>query len=182
MVSYNHHPSHMRKTLKRMKKYTRGLKTFLTSIERGESREQRGRGEGIPEERGRRGGREESTKKKKERSLDYNNSFLGEDECSSLAHNREDKRDEKEEIGSLETSSNNGSSLRYETGEEKLNEVDLISQRVEMISSIPTTMTKAWLKFNLSIGFLEKFGGGFEQDIDDEGEEDKEDEEGDGQV
>ncbi|GKB44362.1 hypothetical protein Tco_0889304, partial [Tanacetum coccineum] len=30
--------------------------------------------------------------------------------------------------------------------------------------------------------FLEKFGGGFEQDIDDEGEEDKEDEEGDGEV
>nr|GEX64885.1 zinc finger BED domain-containing protein RICESLEEPER 2-like [Tanacetum cinerariifolium] len=32
------------------------------------------------------------------------------------------------------------------------------------------------------LGFLEKFKGAFEQDIDDEGEEDKEDEEGDGEV
>ncbi|GKA99002.1 hypothetical protein Tco_0826939 [Tanacetum coccineum] len=31
-------------------------------------------------------------------------------------------------------------------------------------------------------GFLEKFEGGFEQDMDDEGEEDKEDEKGDGEV
>nr|GEW77844.1 retrovirus-related Pol polyprotein from transposon TNT 1-94 [Tanacetum cinerariifolium] len=54
-------------------------------------------------------------------------------------------------------------SLRYETGEKKLNEVDLISQGVEMISS-----------------FLEKFEGGFEQDIDNEGEKDREDEDGDG--
>ncbi|GKA74886.1 hypothetical protein Tco_0781264 [Tanacetum coccineum] len=68
-------------------------------------------------------------------------------------------------------------SLRYETGEKKFNEVDLISQRVEMISSVPTTMTKSGVEFNLRIGFLKKFGGGFEQDIDDEGEEDKEDEE-----
>ncbi|GJZ95890.1 hypothetical protein Tco_1086734 [Tanacetum coccineum] len=91
-----------------------------------------------------------------------------------------------------------GASLRYETGEKKLNEVDLISQRVEMISSVPTTVTKAGVEFNLRIedgdfgvsvvrlqtcltdilGFLEKFRGWFEQDIDDEGE----DEEGDGEV
>ncbi|GKC78365.1 hypothetical protein Tco_1129139 [Tanacetum coccineum] len=32
------------------------------------------------------------------------------------------------------------------------------------------------------VGFLEKFRGGFKQDIDDEGEEDKGDEEGDGEV
>ncbi|GJV83734.1 hypothetical protein Tco_1523632 [Tanacetum coccineum] len=44
---------------------------------------------------------------KKEKSLDYNNSFLGEYECSYLALDREEKRDEKEEIGSLETRSNN---------------------------------------------------------------------------
>ncbi|GJU85563.1 hypothetical protein Tco_1293109 [Tanacetum coccineum] len=31
-------------------------------------------------------------------------------------------------------------------------------------------------------GILETFGGGFEQDIDDKGEEDKEDQEGDGEV
>ncbi|GKA22807.1 hypothetical protein Tco_0708769, partial [Tanacetum coccineum] len=47
------------------------------------------------------------TKLKKEKSLDYNNSFLGEYECSSLALDREDMRDEKEEIESLETRSNN---------------------------------------------------------------------------
>ncbi|GJU52309.1 hypothetical protein Tco_1226023 [Tanacetum coccineum] len=44
---------------------------------------------------------------KKEKSLDYNNSFLGEYECSTLALDREEKRDEKEEIGSLKTRSNN---------------------------------------------------------------------------
>ncbi|GJT90595.1 hypothetical protein Tco_1079440 [Tanacetum coccineum] len=43
----------------------------------------------------------------KKKSLDYNNSFLGEFECSSLALDREEIRDEKEEIGSLETRSNN---------------------------------------------------------------------------
>ncbi|GJV16222.1 hypothetical protein Tco_1361545 [Tanacetum coccineum] len=58
-----------------------------------------------------------------------------------------------------------GASLRYETGEKKLNEVDLISQGVEMISS-----------------FLEKFGGGFEQDIDNEGKENRRYEDGDGEV
>ncbi|GJX59231.1 hypothetical protein Tco_0290621, partial [Tanacetum coccineum] len=46
-------------------------------------------------------------RRKKEISLDYNNSFLGEYECSSLALDREERRDEKEEIGSLETRSNN---------------------------------------------------------------------------
>ncbi|GKF84338.1 hypothetical protein Tco_0249236, partial [Tanacetum coccineum] len=44
---------------------------------------------------------------KKERSLDYNNSFLGEYECSSLALDSDERRDEKEEIGLLETRSNN---------------------------------------------------------------------------
>ncbi|GKE28879.1 hypothetical protein Tco_1444263, partial [Tanacetum coccineum] len=37
------------------------------------------------------------------------------------------------------------------------------------------------LPFSVSC-FAEKFEGGFEQDIDDEGKEDKEDEEGDGEV
>ncbi|GJZ64311.1 hypothetical protein Tco_0620732 [Tanacetum coccineum] len=46
-------------------------------------------------------------RRKKKKSLDYNNSFLGEYECSSLALDREEMRDEKEEIGSLETKSNN---------------------------------------------------------------------------
>nr|GEY91986.1 hypothetical protein [Tanacetum cinerariifolium] len=38
----------------------------------------------------------------REISLDYNNSFLSEYECSSLALDREGRRDEKEEIKSLE--------------------------------------------------------------------------------
>ncbi|GJR79061.1 retrovirus-related pol polyprotein from transposon TNT 1-94 [Tanacetum coccineum] len=46
-------------------------------------------------------------RKKKEKSIDYNNSFLSEYECSSLALDREERRDEKEETGSLETRSNN---------------------------------------------------------------------------
>ncbi|GJT33850.1 hypothetical protein Tco_0924269 [Tanacetum coccineum] len=46
-------------------------------------------------------------RRKKEKSLDYNNSFLGEYECSSLAPDREEMRYEKEEIGSLKTRSNN---------------------------------------------------------------------------
>nr|GEW73365.1 hypothetical protein [Tanacetum cinerariifolium] len=46
-------------------------------------------------------------RRRKKKSLDYNNSFLGEYECSSLALDREQMRDEKEEIGSLETRSNN---------------------------------------------------------------------------
>ncbi|GJU74539.1 DNA helicase [Tanacetum coccineum] len=46
-------------------------------------------------------------RRKKERSQDYNNSFLGEYECFSLALDRDERKDEKEEIGSLETRSNN---------------------------------------------------------------------------
>ncbi|GJX46201.1 hypothetical protein Tco_0271391 [Tanacetum coccineum] len=44
---------------------------------------------------------------KKKKSLDYNNSFLGEYEYSFLALDREKMRGEKEETGSLETRSNN---------------------------------------------------------------------------
>nr|GEW11681.1 hypothetical protein [Tanacetum cinerariifolium] len=46
-------------------------------------------------------------KRENEKLLDYNNSFLGEYECSSLALDREEMGDEKEEIGSLETRLNN---------------------------------------------------------------------------
>nr|GEX70860.1 hypothetical protein [Tanacetum cinerariifolium] len=46
-------------------------------------------------------------KRKKKISLDYNNSFLGGDECSSLAVDIEEIRDKKVEIGSLEIRSNN---------------------------------------------------------------------------
>ncbi|GJY69920.1 hypothetical protein Tco_0472902 [Tanacetum coccineum] len=53
-------------------------------------------------------GRDLVLRRKKKKSLDYNNSFLGEYECSSLALDREERGDEKEEIGSLKTSSNNG--------------------------------------------------------------------------
>ncbi|GKA96778.1 hypothetical protein Tco_0818873 [Tanacetum coccineum] len=40
-------------------------------------------------------------RRKKEKSLDYNNSFLGEYECSSLALDREDRRDEKKRLDHL---------------------------------------------------------------------------------
>ncbi|GKE50999.1 hypothetical protein Tco_1486155, partial [Tanacetum coccineum] len=53
---------------------------------------------------------------KKEKSLDYNNLFLGEFECSSLALDREDRRDEKEEIGSLETRSNKAGNVTPRQG------------------------------------------------------------------
>ncbi|GJS75997.1 hypothetical protein Tco_0725878 [Tanacetum coccineum] len=80
-------------------------------------------------------------------------------------------------------------SLRYETGEKKLNEVDFISQRVEMISSVPTKVTKIGVEFNLRnvdykmvvkeiedvlLEEMEKFGWWFEQDIDGENEDDNE--------
>ncbi|GJU47561.1 hypothetical protein Tco_1204827 [Tanacetum coccineum] len=42
-------------------------------------------------------------------------------------------------------------SLRYETGEKKVNEVDFISQGVELVSRILTTMTKTRVQLNLSI-------------------------------
>nr|GEU96211.1 hypothetical protein [Tanacetum cinerariifolium] len=59
---------------------------------------------------------EMGVKKKKEKSLDYNNSFLGEYECSSLALDREEMRDVKEEIESLETRSNNALACREDVG------------------------------------------------------------------
>ncbi|GJR01247.1 hypothetical protein Tco_0524231 [Tanacetum coccineum] len=79
-------------------------------------------------------------------------------------------------------------SLRYKTGEKKLNKVDFISQGVELGSRILATMTKTRVKFNLSMrrrmnwmvvkeieyGILEemeKFGWWFEQDIDGESED-----------
>ncbi|GKE24862.1 hypothetical protein Tco_1436374 [Tanacetum coccineum] len=106
-------------------------------------------------------------------------------------------------------------SLMYETGEKKVNEVNFISQGVEFVSRILATMTKTGVKFNLSmkrrmnwlwwtlggnggelfwevgddfgvdvlrfhtclidtLGFLEKFGWWFEQDIDGENEDDNE--------
>ncbi|GKB00175.1 hypothetical protein Tco_0828168 [Tanacetum coccineum] len=39
--------------------------------------------------------------RKKEKSLGYNNSFLGEYECSSLALDREERRDEKKRLDHL---------------------------------------------------------------------------------
>ncbi|GKC27956.1 hypothetical protein Tco_1035250, partial [Tanacetum coccineum] len=40
-------------------------------------------------------------RRKKETSLDYNNSFLGEYECSSLALDKEERRDEKKRLNHL---------------------------------------------------------------------------------
>ncbi|GJR27245.1 hypothetical protein Tco_1103477 [Tanacetum coccineum] len=78
-------------------------------------------------------------------------------------------------------------SLRYETSEKKLNEVDFISQGVKLVFRIPPTMTKSGVKFNLRIvdykmvvkeiegrllEEIEKFRWWFEQDIDGENKDD----------
>ncbi|GJT68282.1 hypothetical protein Tco_1019762 [Tanacetum coccineum] len=43
------------------------------------------------------------------------------------------------------------SGLRYETSEKKVDEVDFISQRVELVSRVSATMTKARVKVNLTM-------------------------------
>ncbi|GJX89779.1 hypothetical protein Tco_0343105 [Tanacetum coccineum] len=58
-------------------------------------------------------------RRKKEKSLDYNNSFLSEYECSSLALDKEERRDEKEEFGSLKSRSNNVSDQKIGKGDDK---------------------------------------------------------------
>ncbi|GJV68789.1 hypothetical protein Tco_1484298 [Tanacetum coccineum] len=69
-------------------------------------------------------------------------------------------------------------SLRCETGEKKLDEVDFISQRVELVSRVPKTMTKSRVEFNLRIGrrmdqrMERSFGCGLEQDIDGDNQDD----------
>ncbi|GKF48993.1 hypothetical protein Tco_0142244 [Tanacetum coccineum] len=68
-----------------------------------------------------------------------------------------------------------GRLLRYETGEKKVNEVDFISQGVELVSRKLTTMVIE----NELLEEVEKFEWWFEQDIDDEGEEDEDDGSGD---
>ncbi|GJX23100.1 hypothetical protein Tco_0227545 [Tanacetum coccineum] len=90
-----------------------------------------------------------------------------------------------------------GTSLRYWTGEKKVNEVDFISQGVKLVSRELATMTKNLVKFNFSMRRMmnwlrwdcmmvvkeivnrlleevEKLEWWFEQDIDDEEEDDEE--------
>ncbi|GJT49433.1 hypothetical protein Tco_0975590 [Tanacetum coccineum] len=68
-------------------------------------------------------------------------------------------------------------SLRYETGEKKVNEVDFISQGVELVSRISATMIN-WMVVkeieDVLVEELEKLGWWFEQDIDGEDEDDNE--------
>ncbi|GKA27858.1 hypothetical protein Tco_0714026 [Tanacetum coccineum] len=100
-----------------------------------------------------------------------------------------------------------GTSLRYGTGKKKVNEVDFISQRMELVSGKLATMIKTRVKFNLNMRRRmdllwdcivvvkeivsklleevevshfekEKLEWWFEQDIDDEEEEDEEGEGG----
>nr|GEW04806.1 hypothetical protein [Tanacetum cinerariifolium]GEX18186.1 hypothetical protein [Tanacetum cinerariifolium] len=92
-----------------------------------------------------------------------------------------------------------GTSLRYGTGKKKVNEVDFISQGVELMSRKLATTTLGGsggesfgeegddfrvdvLRFHTCLtdilGFLEKLEWWFEQDISDEGEEDEEGEGG----
>ncbi|GJU11503.1 hypothetical protein Tco_1133899 [Tanacetum coccineum] len=95
-------------------------------------------------------------RRKKEKSLDYNNSFLGEYECSSLALDREERRDEKKRLDHL-----------------KQDQTMLVIKRFSERKKVFRERKKT--------GKI-RAKRGFEQDIDDEGEEDKEDEEGDGEV
>ncbi|GKB86122.1 hypothetical protein Tco_0958394 [Tanacetum coccineum] len=62
-----------------------------------------------------------------------------------------------------------GTSLRYEMGEKKVNEVDFISQGVELVSRI---LAKMEIKIRL-LEEVKRLEWWFEQDIDDEGEEDE---------
>ncbi|GJV73518.1 hypothetical protein Tco_1493513 [Tanacetum coccineum] len=63
--------------------------------------------EALVDSAGRRRRNFQATPRKKKKSLDCNNLFLGKYEYSSLALDREERRDEKKQIGSLETRSNN---------------------------------------------------------------------------
>ncbi|GKE69076.1 hypothetical protein Tco_1527148 [Tanacetum coccineum] len=82
-------------------------------------------------------------------------------------------------------------SLRYRTGKKKVNEVDFISQEVELTlgGSGGESFWEEGDDFGVDVlcfrtcltdilGFLEKLEWWFEQDIDDEGEEDEEGEGG----
>ncbi|GJS62126.1 hypothetical protein Tco_0656910 [Tanacetum coccineum] len=72
-------------------------------------------------------------------------------------------------------------SLWYETSEKKLDEVDFISQGVELISRVVKEIEDSPLdEIEVKHFEMESFGGGFEEDINGEDEEDKEDEDGDG--
>ncbi|GJS93222.1 hypothetical protein Tco_0800190 [Tanacetum coccineum] len=78
-----------------------------------------------------------------------------------------------------------GASLRYETGEKKLNEVDFISQRWTLRGNRGESFWEEGDDFGVDVlrfhtcltdilGFLEKFGWWFEQDIGGESEDDRE--------
>ncbi|GKB11878.1 hypothetical protein Tco_0845801 [Tanacetum coccineum] len=98
--------------------------------------------------------------RKKKKSLDYNNLFFDEYECSSLALDKEERKDEKKRLDHL-----------------KQDQTMLVIKRFSKRKKVFRERKKTE-KFVQR----EKFGGGLEQEIDDEGEEDKEDEEGDGGV
>nr|GEW00277.1 hypothetical protein [Tanacetum cinerariifolium] len=80
------------------------------------------------------------------------NSFLGEYECSSLALDNEERRDEKKRLDHLKQDQIMSASLRYETGVKKLKEVDFISQGVELVSRILAIMTKTRLMVSRILG------------------------------
>ncbi|GKC38655.1 hypothetical protein Tco_1051039, partial [Tanacetum coccineum] len=103
---------------------------------------------------------------KKKKSLDYNNSLLGEYECSSLALNREERRDEKKRLDHLKQ-------------DQTMLVIKRFSERKKVFRERKKTgKIRAKRRFILVEKGEKKFEGGFEQDIDDECEEDKEGEEG----
>ncbi|GJZ60264.1 hypothetical protein Tco_0616080 [Tanacetum coccineum] len=92
-------------------------------------------------------------RRREEKSLIYNTSFLGEYECSSLALDRRRKKVE-DGIGSLETRFDNVSDQ----------EIYIYSQK---------NLTSPGSGLGGGEGFLEKFERGFEQDIDEQDEKKK---------
>ncbi|GKE12319.1 hypothetical protein Tco_1415870 [Tanacetum coccineum] len=68
-------------------------------------------------------------------------------------------------------------SLRYETGEKEVNKVDFISQGMELVSRMDCRVMVKEIEDGL-VEEMEKLEWWFEQDIYEEGDEDKEDENG----
>ncbi|GJW86644.1 hypothetical protein Tco_0161984 [Tanacetum coccineum] len=161
-------------------------------------------------------------RRKKEKSLDYNNSFLGEYECSSLVLDREERKDEKKRLDILKQDQTmlvikrfnerkkvfrerkKTGKIRAKRSLFKLEIVHYLKARIlngQLVAVEEGEVGRSWfgglrvggmrreggdgmrfLTLGGTDGFLEKFRGGLERDIDDEGEEDKENEESDGEV
>ncbi|GJX95694.1 hypothetical protein Tco_0351492 [Tanacetum coccineum] len=122
-------------------------------------------------------------RRRKKKSLDYNNSFLGEYECSSLALDRderrgEESRNEKEEIRSLKTKSNNVTDQEISKRVRSGNDFECTYNNDKSLSEIQLEHWRLRLKSLKE----EKFGGAFEQTLKMKVKRSKEDEESDDEL